>query len=368
MTIETELHQRAKDLDIGYIELNKIIGGIPKELLEESHNLGFIMFTPDALIQDAATKILCKYGLYVLQYRLISISEKDAEKVYENELFRGVIYAWWIKRKIFTLGSTFVALVTWDAELHEEFSLSEYLHKIKGDSDPLLCNPNTIRYDYCVSSKAFGFMHSSDDELSVLKEAQTFFTKRDLIIALKKIKDGREKGQYFFCDDKELVTCTSKLKKKVVTLSYYQVLYNVKKLLLLKLIYFHKDNQEVMMIANELFNLYETALVITENCTTFHTEREQINKLLLLESKILNPFLKSEYILKELEFKGTNISEIREKLKMNLILKLIVQLTDFKHFCLLETEPLLEELKQLDIYMDEFDELLLGASLFFYKN
>jgi nucleoside diphosphate kinase len=368
MSIETELCQQAEVFDISDRELTKIISGIPKELLEESHNLGFIMFTPDALIQDAATEILRKYGLFVLQYRLISMAEKDAEKVYENELFHGIIYAWWIKRKIFTLGSTFVALVTWDATLHNEASLSKYLHKIKGASDPMLCNPDTIRYDYRVSSKAFGFMHSSDDELSVIKEAQAFFTKKDLSMALEQIKDGREKGKLSCCDEKELAACTSKLKKEIITLSYYQVLYNVKKLLLLKWTSFHKENQAVGAAAGELFGLYESALEITDQRLAFRAERDQINELLLLELNILKPFLKPEYTLKELAFKWIDFSEVRTKLKLTRILKLMVQLTDFKQFNLLETEFLLEELKQLEIHMDEFDQLLLGASLFFYKS
>lgn len=204
---------------------------IPKDLICYLKYLDFIMFSPDAILQNAHKEVIEKNGLHVLEYKFIVLNDKCVEKVYEKELVSGKINSWWIKRKIFSKGITFVAIIGREIPSGYKY-LCDYILEVKGKSDPLEYEYGSVRYEYRVSSKAFGFMHSSDDIYSIVNEALVFFDMNQICNSLERIKMLIEKPYKLLYDSKAL---DINLKKQNIELSYYRVLYKIKKIIINKI-------------------------------------------------------------------------------------------------------------------------------------
>ena len=169
------------------------------EYAEYFNNIDFIMFTPDSIVMNEFANVVKKYNIKILNYKCININEYEAEKIYSNELCTGKIDSWWIKKKIFSMGLTCVALITLDIKKHNMLA-SDIILALKGDSDSLISSHNSIRGQYRVANKTYGFMHSSDSPKQALFESNTFFSINEIKNSFHKLKIGENVNESFFND------------------------------------------------------------------------------------------------------------------------------------------------------------------------
>lgn len=339
--IPIELLRQAHEYGMTENEILDICGSFSYETLVDSKNICFVMFLQDAISQNAILDILEKYNLKILLYRIISISEEDAEGVYESDLVSRRLYAWWIKRKIFNLGNTFVALVTCSDIPKEYKDIYDYLLCIKGASDPALSKKGTVRYEYRVSSKAFGFMHSSDDNISSLREALVFFSYDEIEKAVKNCLSDL----YSYTPQKY----DFRLKPENMQLNFYFLLYKIKNILLSN--YAHLLSPELDMY---LSRIYKGALCIIQRNLPFNEERKEISPLLMMEYTALDSFI-NEKLVRQLFWNRYDLT----------IICLFLKLSDERNFSKI-TDFLIDQLEYIGVNLDDSEKLLLRASLLFY--
>lgn len=342
-----ELFLQAQKYKIKKSDAKQFIDIFSEKSLEYIDKLGFIMFTPDAFENDYVNQVLSYLNVEVLNYKLLCINERDAEKVYENELYLGKIDAWWIKKEIFSKGYSLVLLVK-NSKADLKKSMCEYLLSKKGKSDPSLCEEASIRGRYRVTSKAFGFMHSSDDEFSVIKEASYFFSIMEIQKAINDCKNS---------DEHNIQEIFVPLKKQYNRINFYEILFGVKKLIWNN---FYKEG--IISENDNIKSIYENVSKIID-----------MNYPFTMEKRKITPFL-----WKEIDFINSKKKEIKNKILKNdftcfhslqLIasFRLLYSLADEQNFVKINLESIENDLLICNIRLDKWEYLILRASLFFYK-
>ncbi|GAB6991976.1 nucleoside-diphosphate kinase [Paenibacillus pini] len=324
--------------------------------IDESKHISFIMFTPDALLQNAHLTIINDLNLSILLFKFVNISRTKAEQVYQKELITNNITSWWIKDKIFTKGLCCVLLVkgNFPAEYN---SLCEYLLTRKGKSDPLLRDAGTIRDMYRVSNKSFGFMHSSDDINNAIYEASVFFTMDEIKKALFSKNSEHHLEVYSNC-----------LKEESIFLSYYHVIYRIKEILLKEFKHtFPEFYTEHTTLFHLILDIYSEAKDITKRKLSFYEERILISRLLSKEREILEKVLLDKLVHDDLIIMMNDLSSCITHMRKDALILLLDLLSNEKKYSELDFDLLKKLLNRIPIYLDPWDELLLESSLFFYE-
>lgn len=314
------------------------------EYAEYFNNIDFIMFTPDSIVMNEFANVVKKYNIKILNYKCININEYEAEKIYSNELCTGKIDSWWIKKKIFSMGLTCVALITLDIKKHNMLA-SDIILALKGDSDSLISSHNSIRGQYRVANKTYGFMHSSDSPKQALFESNTLFSINEIKNSFHKLKIGENVNESFFND------FILNFNYKYDLYNYYELLFDLKNKVLDIFIKKNHISEMQIDIYDKIKLLYSNAKKVCHEKNSFKEERIQIQKYIFKENELLTDFFK---------LSQTDYTE-------DLSYWLILTLSNQKKYNKVDFDKIKIVLKILKIHMNEWELLLLQSSMHFYK-
>ncbi|MFE0420122.1 hypothetical protein [Streptomyces tendae] len=251
------------------------------ESLDENHlrllpRTALAVITPDGLAQGVHRRFLADLGTYVIAYRFRTLSQQDAERLYQDGLTTGVpgrhITAWWIKKCVFDLGEALVLLLRHPTD--ESFQTT--VTRAKGASDPTLARAGTYREIYRTPNKTFALMHSSDDMISLLHEVGILFAPTSPAELLDRPPWN------------EIVRATVSGYRSTVELrrmEQYRALYRLKRRLLLELA--SRNNLPVSLVGR-LSALYERAGEVIDSDPGFVAESEAVKLLLQEEHEVLD--------------------------------------------------------------------------------
>ena len=317
-------------------------------------NIGFMMLGPDATWDTTVLDIFKTYGIQILLCKIVTITDITAEKVYQKELLAGKISSWWIKNKFFSLGPCFVALVGGSVP-HNFSSFCDYLLSIKGASDPNIRAAGTIRDQYEVPNKAFGFMHSSDDIESAMYEASLFFENYEIERSIIEYPSSIHKF-----DASVKMAKYINIKRMEMNRSYVSAFYNLKTVLLQKL-----KAENILPITgsqyNAIFQLYQEAYNITKTGYSYTEEKSRIIELLTKEQEILELCLKTIKIPPD-----SIVSSVCNDVVLLQLVIVYYALSCHRNFNRLDGCHLIHCITANGIYLDDWDKLLLESSLFFF--
>ncbi|WP_211769136.1 nucleoside-diphosphate kinase [Kutzneria sp. CA-103260] len=163
-----------------------VVGRLPDTCLELLPRTALVVVPPDGLMQGVHRRLLDEHGEHVVAFRFRVLSQRLAERLYLDGLVTRApgrhIRSWWIKSKLFDLGEALVLLMRHPTDPGFQATVTA----LKGASDPMLAKPGTYREHYRTPNKTFGLLHSSDDLLSMLYEANVLFEPEGLTQLLTK--------------------------------------------------------------------------------------------------------------------------------------------------------------------------------------
>lgn len=314
------------------------------EYAEYFDNIDFIMFTPDSVVMSEFTNIVKKYNIKILNYKCINVNELEAERIYSKELSTGKIDSWWIKKKIFCMGLTCVALITIDINSNN-MSVSDLILTLKGNSDPLISSHNSIRGQYKVANKTYGFMHSSDSPKEALFESNTFFSINEIKNSFHRLKTGEYMNDSFFND------FILNFNYKNDLYNYYELLFDLKSKVLDAFIKKNHISKKQTNIYNKIKLLYSNAKKICNKRISFKEERIHLQKYIFKENELLTDF----FTLSQIDYTE------------DLSYWLIITLSNQEKYDKVDFDKIKIVLKILKIHINDWQLLLLQSSMYFYK-
>lgn len=152
-------------------------------------NVGLIVFQGDCLLQGKVTPILKRLieeQFVILDFEIKQLfSEAEKEEFYLSNLNNGS-NTWWFAKETFSLNDTIAILVTHKTNVYK------LLSSIKGSSNPLYSNNNSIRKQFKALCLSYNLIHTSDSYEDMLREGKLYFSYNRLSHPQKKainIKD-----------------------------------------------------------------------------------------------------------------------------------------------------------------------------------
>ncbi|MEU5464741.1 hypothetical protein ACH41C_32425 [Streptomyces althioticus] len=253
--------------------------GLVESLGEEELRLlprtALAVVTPDGLAQGTHRRLLADLGAYVIAYRFRTLTQRDAERLYQDGLITRTsgrhITAWWIKKNVFDLGEALVLLLRHPVDT----SFQTTVTKSKGASDPLMARPGTYRERYRTPNKTFALMHSSDDMISLLHEAAVLFDPTPPAELL---------GRPYWSEDLRAAVTGYRTTVELRRMEQYRALYRLKRRLLLELAGVGAVPHGVV---GQLCALYDQAGDVVEQNPGFAAETEAVDRLLAEEAALL---------------------------------------------------------------------------------
>lgn len=172
---------------------------LPLSLLEKytqsAKEFTFMIIRPDAIYRNQLgqiIKFLENHEIYVLSQVQINPSSRLIEELYRytqvkimNQKERPL---WWLTPKYYNFGPA-VALILRGPKLHNT-SLAERLALLKGSSNPMLTQPGQIRYEFDALNTVMCVIHTSATTIEALREACLFFTAEHVESALNNIRNS----------------------------------------------------------------------------------------------------------------------------------------------------------------------------------
>lgn len=145
-------------------------------------NIGMIVLQGDCLLQnkqESILKYLESHGIVFLDYEIKQYySEAEKEEFYVANL-NSQRNTWWFAKETFSLNDTIAFLVT-----HKTEEIYSYLKSLKGNSNPLTSENDTIRRKYEGLCLCFNLLHTSDSFDDVIREGKLYFSEKRINHAL----------------------------------------------------------------------------------------------------------------------------------------------------------------------------------------
>ena len=146
------------------------------------NKLGFCMITPDAFIrkkEDELLKFLIDKGFSFLDFKFNYVNEQIIEEIYKYTYLEKIEEHkkthWWLTKKPYN-ENTALGLVVYLPNIPKGFaSVSEYIKSFKGPSDFTNRQEGSVRKIFDSFSKTLALFHSSDNTISMEREANLFF-------------------------------------------------------------------------------------------------------------------------------------------------------------------------------------------------
>jgi hypothetical protein len=256
-------------------ERRDLVETLGEEHLRVLPRTALAVITPDGLAQGVHRSVLADIGDHVIAYRFRPVSQRDAERLYQDGLTTGIpgrhIAAWWMKKNVFDLGEALVLLLRHPTD----DSFQTTVTQAKGASDPRLARTGTYREMYRTPNKTFALMHSSDDMISLLHEAAVLFDPTPLAELL---------GRPCWTEDVRVAVSGYRSPVELRRMEQYRVLYRLKRRLLLELA---GRSAVTGDFVGRLCALYDRASEVVAQNPGFVAETKAVNQLLEEERALL---------------------------------------------------------------------------------
>jgi len=323
----------------------KVARTLPERTLCKIPYMAFVVIMPDGLMQGVHQPFLEEYGKYVVAYRIRTLNQEDAERLYFDGLVTDNscrhIKSWWIKNKLFELGES-IGLLLYNPD---EYNFHKLLTERKGASDPLIVRKGAMRYNYRTPNKTFGLLHSSDDLLSMLYEIDTYFEPDDLndflnfqdALISEKVSHLKEYFTYFH----------------TARIEYYRVLYRVKSRIILGILSDARMHSGIVKYCLQLLERYAEALRVVQLNPGYVQERSAISEVLAQEEQVMASMKRQ--------------TEQLNNYRLSTLVLCLATLTLEAKFREADYKMLEAVLESQGVILTQFEKTVLESTLFFYK-
>jgi nucleoside diphosphate kinase len=371
------LEQLCKEYDsYQYINFTKaeMLENLKGTNLKYLKHICFCMLTPDTILRyldEDILNYLSEKGIQILDFKIKYLSEKGIEEIYKYGFTEKILTRqkthWWLTRKSYTLAPA-IGLLVYVENLPNGFSNAyQYILSLKGKSIPANNTiKSSVRYQYKSISKTLALFHSSDDFISIIRESKLFFAWDRIAGVINKAAVGK------VSDCPILTKCLFNVKD--TNASGFEMLFRLKVRILNNIQYTLNRNGGCFSFYDALENLYEEALEKLESAENYKLGKEVMRNYLSLEREQYAAG-EIEKIIQKLQEK----SDIEVKKSINEFFEVKISIGDFisllyvllifsdeKNFVDIDFDEIAEVLKANDIFLPEWEKLVIENFIFFY--
>lgn len=342
--------------------------------LKSLKHICFCMLTPDTIIRYLDGKVLeylSQKGIQIIDFKIKYLSEKGIEEIYKYGFTEKILTRqkthWWLTRKSYLLAPA-IGLLVYVENLPDGFSTAyQYILSLKGKSVPASNTvQDSIRYQYKSISKTLALFHSSDNFIGIIRESRLFFSWDRIVDAINRAADGKVSNCPL------LLKCIFNVKD--TNASGFEMVFRLKIRILNNVQYTLNRNGGGVSFYDVLECIYEEALKKLETADNYKMGKEIMRNYLSLEreqfaDREINEIIKAQQKIYGMEIKKSIDEYLEEKIRLGdfiSLLYVLLMFSDEKNFASIDFGEIAQILKSNDIFMPDWEMLVVENFLFFY--